>query len=70
MRDPLPGSYPHCGLFLHRLYEELPDVEIVGIELSGQPENPGTPASFKFTLSWYAAPSIAAAPQELGSDAP
>ncbi len=60
------GAYSSCGRFLNRLYTNLTDVEVLGFDISGQPASPAAPVTFRFDLSWYAAPSVAAAPQEPG----
>lgn len=59
------GSYPSCARFFTRLSEELPDIEVLGFNISGQPSNPDAVATFRFDLSWYAAPSVAAATRDL-----
>jgi Tfp pilus assembly protein PilO len=55
------GSYESCAEFLHRVYENLPDVEVLSIELTGRPGTRGAHASFRFELAWYAAPMVARA---------
>ncbi len=57
------GSYSDSASFLHQLHLTLPDTGVVGFELSGKPDNPETPATFRFDLIWYAAPARAAVPQ-------
>lgn len=54
------GAYPACAQFLHRVYRELPDVEVVRMELRSDPSDPRAPASFSFCFTWYAAAKSAA----------
>jgi len=56
------GSYSDSASFLHQLHLTLPDTGVVGLELSGKPDKPDTPATFRFDLIWYAAPARAAVP--------
>jgi Tfp pilus assembly protein PilO len=56
------GSFTDCAAFLHRLHETLGDTGVVAFELTGKPEAPNTPASFRFELVWYAAPPLASRP--------
>jgi Tfp pilus assembly protein PilO len=55
------GSYSQCAVFLHRLAADLPDVEVLGFELAGNPGVPTARSSFRFDLAWYATPSVASA---------
>ncbi len=57
------GSYSDSASFLHQLHLTLPDTGVVGLELSGKPDKPDTPATFRFDLIWYAAPARAAVTQ-------
>ena len=57
------GSYSDSASFLHQLHLTLPDTGVVGLELSGKPGQPETPATFRFDLIWYAAPARASVPQ-------
>jgi Tfp pilus assembly protein PilO len=56
------GSYPDCAAFLHQLHESLPDTGVVEFELTGRPEDPRAPASFRFNLVWYAGPATVGVP--------
>jgi Tfp pilus assembly protein PilO len=56
------GSYPDCARFLHRLQRDLPDVEVLGFELSASPDEARARPTFRFDLAWYAAPAVATAP--------
>lgn len=58
------GSYPACAAFLHRLREELPDIEVRSFELTHNPGNPSSATSVRFDLSWYAASNHALAPAD------
>jgi len=55
------GTYPDCAVFLHRIHEELPDVEVLGFDLSGNPGSPHPKTQFQFELAWYAAGTTASA---------
>jgi Tfp pilus assembly protein PilO len=55
------GTYRTCTKFLHRLGEKFPDTAMRAFELSANPAEPATPASFNFQLSWYVQPSNSAA---------
>lgn len=57
------GKFKTSALFLHRLSEGFPDTGISGFEISGDPQHPGTPGTFRFQLFWYAA-SLAGENQE------
>lgn len=56
------GTYPDCARFLHRLKQDLPEVEVLGFELSASPGEPRARPAFRFDLAWYAAPAVASAP--------
>lgn len=56
------GSYPDCARFLRRLQQDLPEVEVIGFELSASPGEPRARPTFRFDLAWYAAPAVASAP--------
>jgi hypothetical protein len=53
------GTYPDCAVFLHRIHEELPDIEVLGFDLSGNPGSPRPNTQFQFELAWYAAGATA-----------
>ena len=55
------GPYSKCAAFLHLLRNELPDVEVFGFELGGNPANPDSRSIFRFDLGWYAASTQVAA---------
>ncbi len=48
------GSYPMCVAFLCKLTSTFPDTSVNSFELSGNPEKPGSPASFHVDLIWHA----------------
>ena len=48
---------------MERMNEQMPDTGIVAFDLSGNPGRRGQPARFELDLIWYAAPSIAVAPE-------
>jgi Tfp pilus assembly protein PilO len=56
------GSYSDCAAFLHQLHTSLPDTGVMEFELTGQPDDSRTPASFRFNLVWYAGPSTVGVP--------
>lgn len=58
------GSYTACAQFLHELSRALPDVKVLGFELSGNAAPGSGNDSFSFDLAWYAAPAIASADAE------
>ncbi len=51
------GNYPASTQFLNALYEELPDMTICNVSLSGAPGVPTFIGQFAFDLCWFAAPS-------------
>ena len=51
------GSFPQCAAFLHELRSEMPDTGVIAFDLSGSPDRPGQPTSFRFDLVWFAAPA-------------
>ena len=55
------GKYTQCAEFLHRLWRESPDVGVAGLAMTGHPQQPKTPGSFRFVLHWHAAPTGEAA---------
>lgn len=50
------GNYRTLAAFLHRLHQTFPDTGVAAFALRGNPAAPQTPATFRFNLSWYAAP--------------
>ena len=54
------GSFPECARFLHRLQQELPEVEVIGFALSVNPGNARSRQTFRFDLAWYATPLLVA----------
>ncbi len=58
------GSYPACAVFLHRLRDELPDIEVRSFELTDNPANASSATSVRFDLSWYAASNHVLAPAD------
>jgi Tfp pilus assembly protein PilO len=56
------GSYSDCAAFLHQLHRSLPDTGVVEFELTGRPDDPRAPASFRFNLVWYAGPATVGVP--------
>ncbi|MHC4427917.1 MAG: type 4a pilus biogenesis protein PilO [Planctomycetota bacterium] len=56
------GSYSDCAAFLHQLHTSLPDTGVVEFELTGRPDDPRAPASFRFNLVWYAGPATVGVP--------
>ena len=50
------GQYGTIAAFLHRMHTTFPDTGVSAFTVSGNPATPDSPASFKFTLAWYAAP--------------
>ena len=51
------GAYPACAAFIRRLREAFPDTAVASFDLTGSPQSPDTPATFRFTLTWHAAPA-------------
>ncbi len=49
------GSYPNCAVFLRRLSEELPDVAVLGFDLTGDVGRLRAEPGFQFRFAWYAA---------------
>jgi hypothetical protein len=49
------GSYRNCAMFIHRLHERLPDVEVTCFKLSGTPDESTVAGTFEFSLGWFAA---------------
>jgi Tfp pilus assembly protein PilO len=54
------GAYEACAVFMHKLHQAFPDTGLSSFELTGTPNQPTNPAVFRFTLTWYAAPSLTA----------
>jgi Tfp pilus assembly protein PilO len=57
------GTYSDCAAFLHQLHTSLPDTGVVELELTGRPDDPLAPASFRFNLVWYAGPAAVGVPR-------
>ena len=55
------GTFQSCTKFLHVLREQFPDTGVVSVDLSDNPGDPTVKTSFKFNLSWYAAPALSSA---------
>jgi Tfp pilus assembly protein PilO len=51
------GTFTDCTAFLHHIYADVPDTEVMSVELSGQPGAADNAASFKVVLSWLIAGS-------------
>lgn len=49
------GSYPNCAVFLRLLSEELPDVAVLGFDLTGDVGRLRAEPGFHFRFAWYAA---------------
>jgi len=50
------GRYGTIAAFLHLLHTTFPDTGISAFTITGSPAQPDAPATFRFTLAWYAAP--------------
>ncbi len=50
------GNYRAIAAFLHRLHTTFPDTGVRAFSVKGNPAVPNSPATFRFTLAWYAAP--------------
>ena len=50
------GKYTQCVAFLHRLWRESPDVGVAALAMTGHPQHPKQPGSFRFVLHWHASP--------------
>ena len=50
------GSFPAAVKFVRKLHESFDDSGIAAFELAGNPQAPGTPASFHFRIHWYVQP--------------
>jgi len=50
------GTYRTCIAFLHALNKTYPDTCVSTSEISSDPGDPASMATFKFELLWYAAP--------------
>lgn len=50
------GNYGTIAAFLHRMHTTFPDTGVAAFSLAGNPAEPGAPATFQFSLAWYAAP--------------
>lgn len=55
------GDYDGCLRFLRRVHEEMPDVEVLGMELAGNPSLPNQPGTYTFNFAWYAASGLVSA---------
>ena len=53
------ARFSDCADFLHRVFEDLVDVDVVGFELSRNLGTPEDSTEFRFDLVWYAAPALA-----------
>lgn len=52
------GDFPACAKFLHQLHDTFPDTGVRSLETSNTSPNPLKPvATFRFELTWYAAPA-------------
>jgi Tfp pilus assembly protein PilO len=51
------GGHRQCVQFLHGLSSKYPDMNVMRIELSGNPAEPVDSGKFRLELFWYAAPS-------------
>ena len=50
------GRYRTIAAFLNLLHTTFPDTGISAFNITGSRAQPDAPATFRFTLSWYAAP--------------
>jgi hypothetical protein len=55
------GDYEACLRFLRRVHENMPDVEVLGMELAGNPSVPTQPGTYTFNFAWYAASGVVSA---------
>ena len=51
------GDYRSCAAFIQRLCQTYPDTRVASFLISGVPNGPVTTGSFRFELSWHAAPT-------------
>lgn len=61
------AAYADCARFLRELAEQFPDVTLAAMDLRAAPAAEGRAAEFRFTLTWHAAPNLAAS-AEPGAD--
>ena len=51
------GAYSACAVFLHQLSRKFSDTAVSSMEMSCDPENPGSVTDLQINLVWYAAPA-------------
>ncbi|MDB5326346.1 MAG: hypothetical protein JWM57_1915 [Phycisphaerales bacterium] len=62
------GSYPNVTRFLRRLHQELPDMGVSNLKLTGAPDDAAIAARYEFELRWIAMPQeITATPAQLAA---
>lgn len=54
-------TYPGLSRFVHELRREFPDSAITTLQVSGNPADPTSRASFAAEIAWFAAPAVSAA---------